>query len=65
MPTSGAPTLLIAGFPMHRIKNIDPHRDTLNKIKAARPSGQVLDTSMGLGYTAIQAARTSDHVDHD
>ncbi|MFN8452229.1 MAG: methyltransferase domain-containing protein, partial [Anaerolineae bacterium] len=59
---SGAPTLLIAGFPMHRIKNTDPHRDTLSKIKAARPVGQVLDTSMGLGYTAIQAARTSDHV---
>ncbi len=62
MPTSGAPTLLIAGFPMHRIKNTDPYRDTLSKIKAARPAGQVLDTSMGLGYTAIQAARTSDHV---
>lgn len=62
MPTSGAPTLLIAGFPMHRIKNIDPHQDTLSKIKAARPAGQVLDTSMGLGYTAIQAARTSDRV---
>lgn len=62
MPTSGAPTLLIAGFPMHRIKNTDPHRDTLSKIKAARPTGQVLDTSMGLGYTAIQAARASDHV---
>lgn len=62
MPTSAAPTLLIAGFPMHRIKNTDPHRDTLSKIKAARPAGQVLDTSMGLGYTAIQAARTSDHV---
>ena len=62
MPTAGAPTLLIAGFPMHRIKNIDPHHDTLNKIKAARPSGRVLDTSMGLGYTAIEAARTSEHL---
>jgi len=62
MPTTGAPTLLLAGFPMHRIKNIEPHHDTLNKIKAARPSGQVLDTSMGLGYTAIEAAHTSEHV---
>ncbi len=62
MPTPGAPTLLIAGFPMHRIKDIDPHHDTLNKIKAARPVGQVLDTSMGLGYTAIEAARAADHV---
>jgi predicted methyltransferase len=62
MPTSGAPTLLIAGFPMHRIKGIDPYADTLNKIKAAHPSGQVLDTSMGLGYTAMRAARMADHV---
>ena len=36
MPTDGAPTLLLAGFPMHRIKGIDPRGDTLNKIKAAR-----------------------------
>jgi predicted methyltransferase len=62
MPTTGAPTMLLAGFPMHRIKNTDPYRDTQTKIKAARPSGQVLDTSMGLGYTAIQAARTADRV---
>ncbi len=62
MPTMGAPTLLLAGFPMHRIKGIDPAGDTLNKIKAARPSGVVLDTSMGLGYTAIQAAHTAEQV---
>lgn len=62
MPTEGAPTLLIAGFPMHRIKDTDPHRDTLSKIRAARPAGQVLDTSMGLGYTAIEAARAAEHV---
>jgi uncharacterized protein len=62
MPTSGAPTFLLAGFPMHRIKNIDPTQDTLKKIKAARPQGVVLDTSMGLGYTAIQAARTANQV---
>ena len=62
MPTEGAPTLLLAGFPMHRIKGIDPHRDTLNKIRAAQPQGLVLDTTMGLGYTAIQAARSAAHV---
>ncbi|MBK8020551.1 MAG: methyltransferase [Chloroflexi bacterium] len=62
MPTTGAPTLLIAGFPMHRIKDTDPHRDTVEKIKAARPTGRVLDTSMGLGYTAIHAARVATHV---
>lgn len=62
MPTETAPTLLVAGFPMHRIKGTDPHRDTLSKIKAAAPSGLVLDTSMGLGYTAIQAARRAERV---
>ncbi len=61
-PTKGAPTMLLAGFPMHRIKNTDPHQDTLAKIKAAEPRGRVLDTSMGLGYTAIQAARRATHV---
>ena len=63
MPTAGAPTLLIAGFPMHRIKGIDPHRDTLLKIKTIAPIiGQVLDTTTGLGYTAIEAGKTADHV---
>jgi predicted methyltransferase len=63
MPTRSAPTLLIAGFPMHRIKDTDPYHDTLSKIRTLRPVvGQVLDTSMGLGYTAIEAARTAEHV---
>ncbi|MCK6577322.1 MAG: methyltransferase domain-containing protein [Anaerolineae bacterium] len=62
MPTTGAPTLLIAGFPMHRIKGTDPQRDTMEKIKAARPTGRALDTSMGLGYTAIHAARAGARV---
>jgi hypothetical protein len=63
MPTAGAPTMLIAGFPMHRIKDTDPIRDTQAKIKAIAPiSGCVLDCNMGLGYTAIHAARTAQHV---
>lgn len=63
MPTGGPPTILIAGFSMHRIKGTDPRRDTLNKIRAAGPlRGRVLDTSTGLGYTAIEAARTADEV---
>ncbi len=63
MPTTQAPTMLISGIPMHRIKNTDPYNDTLEKIKAIKPiSGQVLDTATGLGYTAIQAAQTADHV---
>lgn len=60
MPTRGAPTMLVSGIPMHRIKDTDPHRDTLSKIKAASPvTGHVLDTTMGLGYTAIMAAKTA------
>lgn len=62
-PTRSAPTMLVAGFPMHRIKDSDPHRDTLAKIKALSPSsGSVLDTATGLGYTAIELAKTAQHV---
>jgi predicted methyltransferase len=63
MPTEGAPTLLLAGFPMHRIKGTDPFRDTQTKVKAIKPiSGRVLDTTTGLGYTAIAAASNADEV---
>ena len=63
MPTSRAPTLLISGIPMHRIKGTDPHQDTLTKIRATSPDrGPLLDTATGLGYTAIQAARTAARV---
>ncbi len=63
MPTSRAPTLLISGLPMHRIKDIDPWQDTLRKLKAAGGAyGAVLDTATGLGYTAIQAAKTAQEV---
>src|SRR5512134_11021 len=63
MPTASAPTMLISGIPMHRIKNTNPHQDTLNKIKAIAPvKGDVLDTTTGLGYTAIEAAKTARHV---
>jgi len=62
-PTSGAPTMLVSGIPMHRIKDTDPHQDTLEKIRAIKPLvGQVLDTATGLGYTAIEAARIAEHV---
>ena len=63
MPTERAPTLLVSGIPMHRVKGTDPHRDTLSKIRTIAPvTGRVLDTCTGLGYTAIEAARTADHV---
>jgi predicted methyltransferase len=63
MPTASAPTMLISGIPMHRIKDTNPHQDTLNKIKAIAPiKGDVLDTATGLGYTAIEAAKTARQV---
>lgn len=62
-PTEGAPTMLVSGVPMHRIKDIDPHRDTLEKIKAIYPlTGRALDTATGLGYTAIEAAKSARFV---
>lgn len=62
-PTESAPTMLVAGFPMHRIKGTDPHLDTLSKIKAVAPiGGRVLDTTTGLGYTALEAAKTAEQV---
>ncbi len=62
-PTTGAPTMLVSGIPMHRIKGTDPHADTLEKVRSIKPLvGQVLDTATGLGYTAIEAARTAELV---
>ncbi|MEA3327096.1 MAG: spermine synthase [Chloroflexota bacterium] len=63
MPTETAPTMLISGIPMHRIKGITPVEDTDQKIKAlGKPYGTILDTSTGLGYTAIQAAKSASKV---
>ncbi len=62
-PTELAPTMLVSGFPMHRIKNTNPHKDTLSKIRTIKPvMGKVLDCNTGLGYTATQAAKTAEHV---
>ncbi len=63
MPTERAPTMLISGLPMHRIKDVDPREDTSRKIKTIAPlRGRVLDTATGLGYTAIMAAETAERV---
>jgi hypothetical protein len=63
MPTRGAPSMLIAGFVMHRIKDVNPWQDTQRKIAAIAPvNGAVLDTATGLGYTAILAARSAESV---
>jgi uncharacterized protein len=62
-PTPRAPTMLISGIPMHRIKGTDPWQDTLAKIKTIAPvTGRVLDTATGLGYTAIAAAETAEAI---
>jgi predicted methyltransferase len=62
-PTLSAPTMLVSGVPMHRIKDTDPWRDTLAKVKTIAPlTGRVLDTATGLGYTAILAAETAVEV---
>jgi len=63
MPTSLAPTMLVSGIPMHRIKDTDPYHDTREKIRSVKPVvGHVLDTATGLGYTAIEAAKTAEAV---
>lgn len=58
IPTSTWPTVQISGIQMHRIKDCDPKKDTILKLKAAgKLYGRVLDTCCGLGYTSILAAR--------
>jgi predicted methyltransferase len=56
VPTAGAPTLEIDGVRMHRTKEMTPDKDAEEKLKVLRlKKGRVLDTCMGLGYTAIGA----------
>ena len=62
-PTESAPTMLVSGIPMHRIKGTDPCRDTQEKIKAfGKIGGAILDTTTGLGYTAILVAAQAENV---
>lgn len=63
MPTHKAPTMLVSGIPMHRIKGTTPDEDTKQKIRAlGKVYGKILDTATGLGYTAILAAKTAEQV---
>src|SRR5260370_23225122 len=63
LPTGGAPSMLIAGLVMDRIKELDPWQHAQRMIASLAPvSGSVLDTATGLGYTAILAARTAESV---
>jgi predicted methyltransferase len=63
LPTKRTPGMLIAGFTMHRIVDIDPMQGTHKMIATIAPIiGHVLDTATGLGYTAIEAAKTAEQV---
>lgn len=58
LATRRAPTVMISGTLMHRIKDVTPDEDTVRKVATIAPiSGPILDTATGLGYTAIEAAR--------
>lgn len=63
LSSGGAPTLVLGGFTMHRIsgENINPESDTAAKLCSVpiSPGSRVLDTCMGLGYTAIAAGRSA------
>ena len=60
VPTPDWPTISISSVPMHRLSS--PEKDTKNKINLLKPSGYVLDTCMGPGYTAILAAKKAKKV---
>ena len=63
VPTKDAPTLEISGIRMHVTKEMAPVEDTNKKIESISPiKGMILDTCMGLGYTAIAASRLADFV---
>ena len=63
VPTKDAPTIEISGIRMHVTKEMTPMEDTKKKIESISPiKGIILDTCMGLGYTAILASKTADFV---
>ena len=63
VPTKDAPTIEISGIRMHVTKLMSPIEDTNMKIQSIAPiNGFVLDTCMGLGYTAIEASKQADFV---
>lgn len=61
--TGGWPALEISGILMHRIKDVDPEADAASKIATIAPvRGRGLETCCGLGYSAIHAARSAEHL---
>lgn len=62
-PTEGPPALLISGFVMHRVRDVGPFEGAERMVKAlGGVRGRLLDTTTGLGYAAITAARTAQEV---
>lgn len=62
-PTADWPALEISGILMHRIAGTTPKADAEAKLRVVWPvRGAVLDTCMGLGYTAIVAASNANSV---
>ena len=62
IPTQDWPSLSLGSVPMHRVKNYSPLQDAQSKIRLLKPEGIVLDTCMGLGYTAILASQYARRV---
>jgi predicted methyltransferase len=62
-PTEGPPALMISGFVMHRVRDVNPIEGAELMVRAlGRTHGRLLDTTTGLGYAAICAARTAREV---
>ncbi len=63
VPTRDAPTIEISGIRMHATKDMTPMEDTKRKIESIAPiHGIILDTCMGMGYTAIASSKLADFV---
>ncbi|UCG35628.1 MAG: RsmD family RNA methyltransferase [Candidatus Omnitrophota bacterium] len=60
VPTGDWPTIALGSVPMHKLSS--PKEDSYNKIRLLKPYGVVLDTCMGLGYTAILASKKAKKV---
>jgi uncharacterized protein len=62
-PTPSSPALVISGFLMHRIRDVAPDEGAQRMVRAlGKLRGRVLDTTTGLGYAAICAARSAAEV---
>lgn len=63
MPTLHAPAMLMAGFTMHRFRDVSPAEGAALMVRALSPlRGRMLDTTTGLGYAAIEAAKFAEAV---